>query len=50
MYVCGNGSDDVSNDAHMEVDPNFSRTAQCDFEAWELISNSTFVTSGFETN
>ena len=23
MYVCGSGSDDVSDDGHVEVDPNF---------------------------
>ena len=50
MYVCSSGSDDVSDDAHVEVDPNFFLTTQCDFEALELISNSTFIAGEFETN
>ena len=50
MYVSGSDSDDVSDDAHVEVDPNFFLTTWFDFEALELISNSTLVISGFETN
>ena len=42
MYVCGSGSDDVSDDGHVEVDPNFFfLNARCDFEALKLVSNST---------
>ena len=50
MYVCSSGFDVISDDAHVEVDPNFFLTARCDFEELELTSNSTFVASGFETN
>ena len=50
MYVCSSGSDVISDDAHVEVDPNFFLTARCDFEELELTSNSTFVAGGFETN
>ena len=50
MYVIGSGSDDVFDDAHVEVDPNLFLTTWCDFEALELISNSTLVSIGFETN
>ena len=50
MYVYISGLDDVFDDAHVEIDPNFFLTTQCDFEALELISNSTFIVGGFETN
>ena len=50
MYVCSSGFDVISDDAHVEVDPNFFLTARCDFEELELTSNSTFVAGGFETD
>ena len=50
MYVCSSGSDVISDDAHVEVDPNIFLTTRCDFEELELTSNSTFVAGGFETN
>ena len=50
MYVCSSGTNDIFDDAHMEVDPNFFLTTRCDFEELELISNSSFVVGGFETN
>ena len=50
MYVYISGPDDVFDDAHFEIDPNFFLTTQCDFEGLELISNLTFIVGGFETN
>ena len=50
MYVYSSGANDISNDAHMEVDPNFFLTTRCDFKKLELISNSSFIAGGFETN
>ena len=41
VYVCSCCSIEISNDAHVELDPNFFLAKWCDFEVLQLISYST---------
>lgn len=50
MYVYSHGSVEVSDNAHVELDPNLFLIARYDLEALELIYNSTYAVGGFERN